>query len=205
MRAIRFFLAPAELHKEIVDVATGFRTRNTLALDIDGVVYSFGSCKGSSHVLGHGNAEDVLQPKRVEALSRVPCAAVATSGTMSLVIARDGKLYGWGHLAQGQQSALPVDTGLRDVVFLSISGNVAVVVTGDGLVRWWNPTGKPTIVESFRGIHAIAAWNGGGNLTQYFAQATDGRVYGCDAEGVWVVKHTTGEDVRVLPHRSVRG
>ena len=63
-----------------------------IALCVDGVAFSWG--RGGYGVLGHGDNEDVAQPKAIRALSNV--CAIDTGASHSLAITPDGTLWSWG-------------------------------------------------------------------------------------------------------------
>ena len=63
-----------------------------IALSVDGRAFSWGvGCYGQ---LGHGDKEDVAQPKAIRALSNV--CAIDTGFIHSLAISSDGTLWSWG-------------------------------------------------------------------------------------------------------------
>jgi alpha-tubulin suppressor-like RCC1 family protein len=89
----------------ITSVAVGLRF--TVAVAEDGSVYSFGRRDAA---LGHGNTdgeddvdrevdidkEDVLLPKRIEALDGIHVASVAAAYDHALALTRCGRVYSWG-------------------------------------------------------------------------------------------------------------
>ena len=63
-----------------------------LVLSVDGTVFSWG--QGRHGVLGHGDEENVAQPKQIEALRDV--CALATGINHTLATTSDGTLWVWG-------------------------------------------------------------------------------------------------------------
>ena len=68
---------------------------HVLVLSVDGTAFSWGH--GGSCALGHGDREDVAQPKPIRALHNV--SAIAASGCASFSILSDGTLWSWGNAA----------------------------------------------------------------------------------------------------------
>ena len=64
----------------------------TMVLSASGTVYSWGC--GEYGQLGHGDKEDLTQPKQIAALSNV--CAVATAENHTFAITSDGTLWSWG-------------------------------------------------------------------------------------------------------------
>ena len=52
--------------------------------------------------LGHGDAQNQLLPKKVEALAGQRVVAVSARGMHSLAITADGSVWSWGYGALGQ-------------------------------------------------------------------------------------------------------
>ena len=69
-----------------------------IALSVDGVAFSWG--RGNFGQLGHGDREDIAQPKAIRALSNV--CAIDTAATHSLATTSDGALWTWGNGAYNQ-------------------------------------------------------------------------------------------------------
>ena len=63
-----------------------------MALSVDGIAFSWGY--NSCGQLGHGDQENVAQPKAIRALSNV--CAIDTGFIHSLAISSDGTLWSWG-------------------------------------------------------------------------------------------------------------
>ena len=90
--------------QSVVAVSAG--GEHSLAITADGAVWSWGW--GDSGRLGHGNRQDQLLPKKVEALAgqRVVAVSAGTAhspGTgHSLAITADGSVWSWGSGGNGQ-------------------------------------------------------------------------------------------------------
>ncbi|KAK4875068.1 hypothetical protein RN001_011490 [Aquatica leii] len=95
------FNLPSEIHftnNGITDVASG--REHYLMLDKIGKVYTCG--RGSRGQLGHGDLEDELEPKIVEALDGIKIDKIAAGGWHSCAISAQGDLYVWGWNGNGQ-------------------------------------------------------------------------------------------------------
>ena len=69
-------------------------SRNTLGIDKDGGLWSWGwNDRGS---LGHGHRNQVHQPELVSALSGIPIVQVAIGGWHCLALSKDGGVFAWG-------------------------------------------------------------------------------------------------------------
>ena len=68
------------------------RHNHIIALSVDGTAFSWG--EGHHGQLGHGDQENVAQPKAIRALSNV--CAIDTGFHHSLAITSDGTLWSWG-------------------------------------------------------------------------------------------------------------
>ena len=82
----------------VVAVSAGFY--NSLALTADGAVWSWGG--GVHGQLGHGDREDQLLPKKVEAFAGQRVVAVSAGGDHSLAITADGAVRSWGCGREGR-------------------------------------------------------------------------------------------------------
>ena len=76
----------------VSSVAAG--SRHSLAVCAVGGVWSWGN--GINGKLGHGNKEDQLVPKQIEALQGVRVSGVAAGFGHSLAVSSRGTFYGWG-------------------------------------------------------------------------------------------------------------
>lgn len=69
-------------------------SRNTLAIDSDGGVWSWGWNERGT--LGHGHRGKELKPKRIAALQGVCMRQVAVNGWHCLGLADTGQVFAWG-------------------------------------------------------------------------------------------------------------
>jgi len=67
---------------------------HSLALTADGAAWSWGY--GEDGQLGHGDWQDQLLPKKVEAFAGQHVVAVSVGGTHSLALTADGAVWSWG-------------------------------------------------------------------------------------------------------------
>ena len=72
---------------------------HSLAITASGMLYSWGDDDHGK--LGHGDRENQLLPKRVEALQERVCSAAAGC-EHSLAVTQSGALYAWGYGGEGQ-------------------------------------------------------------------------------------------------------
>ena len=73
---------------------------HSLALAADGSVWSWGC--GAFGLLGHGDAQDWLLPKKVEAFAGQRVVAVSAGEYHSLALTAGGAVWSWGDGAFGQ-------------------------------------------------------------------------------------------------------
>ena len=78
--------------QRVVAVSAGIT--HCLAITADGAVWSWGY--GSNGMLGHGDYQDQLLPKKVEALAGQRAVAVSAGTAVSLAIIADGGVWSWG-------------------------------------------------------------------------------------------------------------
>ena len=71
-----------------------------IAITADGSVWSWGG--GSFGKLGHGDAQNQLLPKKVEAFADQRVVAVSAGELHSLAITADGSIWSWGDGDWGQ-------------------------------------------------------------------------------------------------------
>ena len=156
---------------------------HNLAITADGAVWSWGY--GGSGKLGHGDEQNQLLPKKIEALAGRRVVAVSAGERHSLTLTADGAVWswgggGWGQLGHGdwQHQLLPkkVETfsaGQR-VVAVSAEGSHSLAITADGAVWSWGNGGNgrlghgdqqiqplPKKVEAFAGQRVVAVSAGG--------------------------------------------
>jgi len=80
-------------------VATSVGGDHNLALTASGAVWSWGG--GGSGRLGHGDQQEQLLPKKVEAMAGQRVIAVSAGGEHSLAITADGAVFTWGEGEHG--------------------------------------------------------------------------------------------------------
>ncbi|EOD38720.1 hypothetical protein EMIHUDRAFT_373026 [Emiliania huxleyi CCMP1516] len=78
--------------RRVVAVSAG--DRHSIAITADGAVWSWGY--GASGQLGHGDQQNQLLPKQVEAFAGQRVVAVSAAEYNSFAIAADGGVYAWG-------------------------------------------------------------------------------------------------------------
>ena len=78
--------------QRVVAVSAG--ERHSLALAAAGALWSWG--RGRDGVLGHGDQQDQLLPKKVEAFAGRRVVAVSAGVWHSLAITADGAVWSWG-------------------------------------------------------------------------------------------------------------
>jgi len=84
--------------QRVVAVSDG--ASHSLAVTADGAVWSWGS--GSQGRLGHGDEQNQLLPKKIEALAGRRVIAVSAGWQHSLAITADGAVWSWGYEAYGR-------------------------------------------------------------------------------------------------------
>jgi hypothetical protein len=121
--------------ERVVAVATGYY--HTVVLTVGGAVFTFGY--GGHGQLGHGNQEDQLTPRRVEALVGHRVVRVAAGLYHTAVLTEDGVVLTFGYNRSGQlgRAAYQVLSSLPGVVELDARAGERVV----GLVIGYSGTG----------------------------------------------------------------
>ena len=118
---------------------------HSLAITADGAVWSWGG--GGSGKLGHGDFQDHLLPKKVEALAGQRVIAVSAEAGQSFALTADGVVWSWGYGASGRlghgdelRQLLPKKVeafaGQR-VVAVSAGAHHSLAITGDGAFLTW--------------------------------------------------------------------
>jgi E3 ubiquitin-protein ligase HERC2 len=168
------------------------------AIGEDGELFWWGS--GRCYHLGHGDTQDQLLPKRVEALRGVRVSSVSSGARQTLALSEDGLVYAWGlnekRAVLGnpdvERELLPRPVeALRGVRVVSVVAaylrSYAVADTGE---LWaWGVSGEdcvpighgehidcplPKPIESLRGVKVDAVAAGSFHTV---ALADDGSVY----------------------------
>jgi len=116
--------------------------RHSLAVDEEGVVFSFGH--GVSGRLGHNSEEPVALPRAVEGLSGVRVRAVSAGGAHSLALSDTGVAYSFGdgacgQLGHGERTSLLAPRaieGLKRMRVLEVSagGRHSLALSDEGVV-----------------------------------------------------------------------
>lgn len=131
--------------KEVVDVACG--GAHSACITASGELYTWG--KGRYGRLGHGDSDDQLRPKKVEALFgwRVRCVACGSGDAQTLCVTEDDCVWSWGDGdygklgrggSEGCKVPLRVDVlqGLG-VVRVECGSQFSVALTLSGTVYTW--------------------------------------------------------------------
>ena len=129
--------------QRVVAVSTG--NNHSLAHTADGALWSWGD--GVFGQLGHGDQQDQLLPKKVEALAGQRVVAVSAAINHSVAITADGAVWSWGDGAygklghgDGQSQLLPKKVEAfadQRVVAVSAMGQHSIALTADGAVWSW--------------------------------------------------------------------
>jgi len=129
--------------QRVVAVSAG--GSHSFALTADGSVWSWGG--GDYGRLGHGDEQDQLLPKKVEALAGQRVVAVSAGLVHSLALTGDGFLWSWGKGEEGrlghgdvQEQLLPKKVEAfvdRRVIAVSAEAMHSLAVTDDGAVFTW--------------------------------------------------------------------
>lgn len=129
-------------------------SRNTLAIDSEGQVWSWGwNDRGT---LGHGHRKKEAKPRRVAALKDVRITQVALGGWHCLALSKEGQVYAWGG---NEYLQCGIDEGYRDVLLptmcvpnlrvrqVACGGMHSLALTEDGQVWvWGEPWGDFSMV-----------------------------------------------------------
>lgn len=146
-----------------------------LVLGEAGEVYSFGL--GSGGPLGHGNQDDVFEPRLVEALQGVRVVAVAAGGeayqgARSLMLSDTGDVYscgsGWEHVL--------VPPGGRLV------SRLVAFTDEDTPPEWDRARGTPRVIPALQGVKAIAV-SAGAEHSLVLSEAGEVYSWGSSSEG----------------------
>ncbi|KAL1519450.1 hypothetical protein AB1Y20_022972 [Prymnesium parvum] len=90
----RIMPQPVDYFKSATLVSVVCGSRSTLALDLDGRIFSWG--KGEDGTLGTGVRGTAMRPRLVERLLRHPICAMAIRGSHVLALEADGQVWAWG-------------------------------------------------------------------------------------------------------------
>ena len=133
--------------QRVVAVSAG--AAHSLAITTDGAVWSWG--EGGGGQLGHGDGQNQLLPKKIEAFAGQRVVAVSAGVRHSLAITADGAVWSWGYggcgnLGHGDEQfqLLPKKiealAGQR-VVAVSAGQHHSLALTADGAVFTWGAGG----------------------------------------------------------------
>ena len=165
--------------EKITDISAGYG--HVLALNGDGTVSSFGC--NTYKQLGRETAkrEDNRNPTRIEGVADVQM--VSAGYRHSLVLKKDGTVWGWGlnnHRQLGtdtvsEEQVKPIQLPINDVVSIIAGYDYSIALKKDGTVwawgmnlqRWFEDSDKeyietPVQLSRFKDVKKIAA--SGGNL-----------------------------------------
>jgi alpha-tubulin suppressor-like RCC1 family protein len=158
---------------------------HSLFLSRNGTVWSVG--KNESGELGLGHTTNTTTPEPVPGLP--PIVAVAVGRQFSLVLARDGTVWGWGlgdkHQTPGTSSPVQIP-GLQDIVAIAAGYDHCLALHRDGTVWGWGANGSGQLgVEisnqqapvQFPGLTNVVALDAG-NACSVFLRS-DGKLYAC--------------------------
>jgi len=181
---------------------------HSLALSADGAVWSWGY--GLYGQLGHGDEQEQLLPKKIEALEGQRVVAVSAGARHSLGLTADGSVWSWGDgyfgkLGHGDQreQLLPkkVDAFAGQcLVAVSAGYSHSLALTADGAVWSWGEGEHsclghgedlsnqllPKKVEAFAGQRVVAVSAG---RFHSLATTADGAVWSWGMGGVGQLGH----------------
>jgi len=163
---------------------------HSLALTADGAVWSWGW--GMSGTLGHGDEQNQLLAKKIEAFAGQRVVALSAGGNHSLAVTADGAVWSWGDGAAGmlghgdeQIQLLPKKVEAfagRCVVAVSAGEYHSLAITADGSAWSWGDgyPGKlghgdeqtqllPKKIEAFAGRRVVAVSAGPGHSLAFTA------------------------------------
>ncbi|GLD93432.1 hypothetical protein PINS_up002024 [Pythium insidiosum] len=136
-------LASAAVRGSVAQVVCG--SRFTVALTTRGALFAWG--KNDYGQLGTGDNKAQIEPRMIEALSRVSIVSVATKGSHVLARTSEGALYTWGRGDEGQlghgdrlstaQPRLVQALASHHVEQICAGRSHSVAVTSDGVVFTW--------------------------------------------------------------------
>jgi len=199
-------------------VATSAGGFHSLALTANGTVWSWGW--GAYGRLGHGDEQDQLLPKKVEALAGRRVIAVSAGICHSFALTADGSVWSWGAGVDGQLGhgdmqgqLLPKKVDAlagRRVVAVSTGYAHSLALTADGALWSWGWGGQgllghgdvqlqllPKKIEAFAGQRVVAVSAG---LNHSIAITADGGVWSWGSGGFGRLGHGD-EQNQLLPKK----
>jgi len=202
--------------QRVVSVSAG--GQYSLALTADGALWSWGY--GDFGSLGHGDQQDQLLPKKLEALAGQLVVAVSAGTAHSLAITADGAVWSWGYGRFGrlghnneQNQLLPKKVEAfagRCVVAVSAGWGHSLAITADVSVWSWGDgvLGKlghgdrqrqllPKKIEPFADQRVVAVSAGGNHSLSLTA---DGAVWSWGWGGFGSLGHGDQQE-QLLPKK----
>ena len=167
-------------------------------------------------MLGHGDEQNQLLPKKIEAFAGQSIVAVSAGSSHSLALAADGAVWSWGRghpgvLGHGdeQNQPLPKKVELladQRAIAVSAGAQHSLAITADGAVWSWGFGGDgqlghgnqqhqllPKQVEAFAGQRVVAVSAGG----EYsLAISADGALWSWGFGGDGQLGHGDGQEQR---------
>ena len=190
---------------------------HSFALTADGAVWSWGD--GLFGKLGHGDEQNQLLPKKIEAFTGQRVVAVSAGGYHSIAITADGAVWTWGdgdsgRLGHGDRQAQLLPKNIealasQRVVAVSAGGKHSLAITADGAVWSWGWGGYglghgdvqwqllPKKIEAFTGRRIVAVSAGSDHS---LAITADGSVWSWGG-GAWGKLGHGNEQRRLLPKK----
>jgi uncharacterized repeat protein (TIGR02543 family) len=115
---------------------------HSLLLGKDGKVYSFGY--SGSGELGHGNEDTQLSPKQIMAVGENNITAMSASGSNSLLLGKDGKVYSFGNSGDGKLGLGDgvSNTNIPTQVVVAGDNNITAIAQGESHTLILDKNGK---------------------------------------------------------------
>ncbi|XP_050303138.1 E3 ubiquitin-protein ligase HERC2 [Anthonomus grandis grandis] len=203
--------------KEIVEIAAHVEGKHFMALDKEGIVYSWG--KGDGGRLGHGDTLSKDEPTPIEALFGKEIVSIECGAAYSAAISSAGFLYTWGRGNYGPLGHGSFEDVLTPTHVISLAGHHVVgVALGSGdahtlcvtarghLYSWgdgdYGKLGRggsegskvPRLVDQLQDVFITKVWCGA-----HFSMALskEGRVYSWGKGEGWRLGHQNEENVRM--------
>ena len=203
--------------QRVIAVSAG--EHHSLAMTADGAVWSCGH--GGLGQLGHGDSQNRLLPKKIEALTGQRVVAVSAGGYHNLALTADGAVWSWGGGGSGKLGHGDEQTQLLPKKVEAFVGQRAIAVsagwqhtlalTADGAVWSWGGGDfgrlghgdaqrqlQPKKIEAFTGQRVVAVSAGTGHS---LALTADAAVFTWGKGGRGCLGH--GEDLsnQLLPKK----
>ncbi len=210
---------------QLTNAAVAAGDWHSLALDVDGLVWAWGS-NGDGR-LGDGSTTQRTTPVRVAGITGV--TAIAAGSAHSLALRVDRTVWAWGSNANGQLGADPATTprsflpievaGISDAISIAGGGNHSVAAKSDGSVWAWgsNSNGQlgdetttqhsaPAQARDLSGAYLSAVVAVAAGQTHSLALKNDGTVWAWGANGGGQLGDgTTTQQLTAVQVRDVSG